>query len=151
MADKFVTVQLAPIFRNFQARIESLRDDILTDSGKTLRREEESSIRLRFYDQGNTLKSLQEEVVTEGNKKIYRLFPTATSKKGAPYPLFGEYGTGRRGATSGRPAPRGYRYGDSVGMKARRYSRIAVQVAHPLIETMAQTKVKNFAANYTVN
>lgn len=147
MAERLATVQLAPIFRNFRGRVESLRDDILTEGGKILRREEESSIRLRWFDEGKTLRSLQEEVVSESERKIYRLFPTAVSEKGAPYPLFGEYGTGRRGATSGRPAPRGYRYGDKPGMRARRYSRIAVGIAKPLVEA----KARQLAANFTVN
>lgn len=147
MADQLVTVQLAPILRNFKSRVESLRDDVLTEGGKILRREEESSIRLRWYDSGKTLESLQEEVVSEGSSKTYRLFPTATSKRGAPYPLFGEYGTGRRGATSGRPAPRGYRYGDSMGMTARRYSRIAVMIADPQITARAKQLISNFTVN----
>lgn len=140
-------VQLGSVFRNFKSRIETLRDDILTEGGKILRREEESSIRLRWFDSGATLQSLQEEVVTEGERKIYRLFPTATSERGAPYPLFGEYGTGRRGAASGRPAPRGYRYGDKQGMKARRYSRIAVAIARPQVIGSA----KGLIANFTVS
>lgn len=147
MPGQIVTVQLGSIFRNFQSRIESLRDDILTEGGKILRREEESSIRLRWYDEGKTLRSLQEEVVTEGESKIYRLFPTATSRRGAPYPLFGEYGTGQAGARTGQPAPTGYRYGSSEGMKARRYSRIAVQLAKPQIVASAQGLIANFTVS----
>lgn len=144
---ELVTLQLGPIFRNFRQRLESLRDDIVEEGGKILRREEESSIRLRWYDEGKTLNSLREEVVTEGDKKTYRLFPTAMSKRGAPYPLFGEYGTGRLGAVSGRPAPRGYKYGDQPGMRARRYSRIAVSIARPQVIGSA----KGLVANFTVN
>lgn len=137
-------VRLSPIFDNFKSRIQGLRDDILTEGGKILRREEESSIRLRWYDEGKTLASLQEEVIREGDRVIYRLFPTATSEKGAPYPLFGEYGTGRRGAATGRPAPRGYRYGDKQGMRARRYSRIAVAIARPQVTGSAKGLIANF-------
>jgi hypothetical protein len=144
---EFVTLQLGSVFRRFKQRIEDLRDDILTEGGKILRREEESSIRLRWYDEGKTLNSLQEEVIREGDSIIYRLFPTATSEKGAPYPLFGEYGTGRRGRASGRPVPRGYHYGDSTGMRARRYSRIAVSIARPRVIGSA----KGLIANFTVN
>ena len=147
MADRLVTLQLSPIFKNFRSRIELLRDNVLTEGGKILRREEESSIRLRWYDEGKTLRSLQEETVTEGEKKIYRLFPTATSEKGAPYPLFGEYGTGIAGRASGGPEPRGYKWGDKPGMTARRYSRIAVGLARPQVIGSAKGLIKNFTVN----
>lgn len=140
-------VQLGAIFHNFKRLIEDLRDSITVEGGKILRRELESSIRLRWYDSGKTLTSLEEDVVTEGERQRYILTPSATSEKGAPYPLFGEYGTGRRGATSGRPAPRGYRYGDRAGMKARRYSRIAVAIARPQVVGSA----KGLIANFTVS
>lgn len=147
MADQLVTVQLSPIFRNFRQRVERLRDDILTEGGKILKREEQSSIRLRWFDSGKTLESLQDEVITEGNSKTYRLFPTATSPKGAPYPLFGEYGTGQRGRASGQPAPAGYKYGDGIGMTARRYSRIAVTIAEPQVLAKAKQLISNFTVN----
>lgn len=147
MADQLATVHLGSIFRNLRGRLEDLRDDVLIEGGKILRAEEEASIQLRWYDEGKTLSSLQEEVVREGDSITYRLFPTATSEKGAPYPLFGEYGTGRRGAATGRPAPRGYRYGDRQGMAARRYSRIAVMNAKPLIESRAKAMIANFTVS----
>lgn len=147
MADQLARVHLSPIFRNFRSRVEDLRDSITVQGGKILRREVESSIRLRWYETGKTLNSLQEDVVTSGESQRYILTPTATSEKGTPYPLFGEYGTGRRGAVSGRPAPRGYRYGDRQGMKARRFSRIAVGIAAPRIVGSA----KGLIANFTVN
>lgn len=146
-----VTLQLSPIFRDFRSRVTGLRDRILTDASKILRREEETSIRQRWHRTGATLVSLKEEVVEDGNRKTYRLFPTAVSSKGAPYPLFGEYGTGRLGAQTGRPAPAGYRYGDKAGMAARRYSRIALSIAKPLIDSMAKERVRRFALNATVN
>jgi hypothetical protein len=141
---EFVTVELGSIFRDARRRFESLRDEIATEDGKILRREEESSIRLRWYDEGRTLNSLQEEFVTEGNARIYLLFPTSVSIRGAPYPTFGEYGTGQEGARTGQPAPKGYRYGDRVGMRARRYSRIAVGIAQPLITAKAKEVIANF-------
>lgn len=144
---ELVRLQLSPIFSNFKRRIEELQDDILVEGGQILRRETESSIRLRWFDSGKTLSSLQGEIVIEGETKTYRLFPTATSKSGAPYPLFGEYGTGRRGAATGRPAPRGYRYGDRVGMVARRYSRIAVAIARPQVIGSAKGLIRNFTVN----
>jgi hypothetical protein len=144
---QLVILQLSPIFSNFQRRIEELQDDILIEGGQILRRETESSIRLWWFDSGKTLGSLKEEVITEGEKKTYRLFPTATSKSGAPYPLFGEYGTGRRGAATGRPALRGYRYGDRAGMAARRYSRIAVSLARPQVVGSAKGLIRNFTVS----
>lgn len=148
---QLVTLHLGKEFRNFRGQVEDLRDGILVEGGQIVRREEESSIRSLWHDSGATLRSLQEEVVREGDAITYRLFPTATSDKGAPYPLFGEYGTGRRGAITGRPAPRGYHYGQRQGMKARRFSRIAVAAAKPQVERAAIQRVKQFAANYTVN
>lgn len=147
MAEVLARVQLSPIFRNFKSRIEDLRDSITVEGGKILRREVESSIRLRWYDTGKTLNSLEEEVITQSESQRYILTPTARSESGAPYPLLGEYGTGRRGAQTGRPAPRGYRYGDRAGMKARRFSRIAVGIVAPQVVASA----KGLIANFTVN
>lgn len=147
MSEQFVTVQLGSIFSNFRSRVNVLIDNIATEGGAILRREEEASIRLRWFDSGATLASLEEEMDTQPERRVYRLIPTATSKRGAPYPLFGEYGTGRAGAASGRPAPAGYKYGDRTGMKARRYSRIAVGLAKPLIVTNAKQLIANFTTN----
>lgn len=143
-----VTLKLGRIFRTLRKDVERLRDDILTDAKHVLKRSEEASIRQRWYDTGATLASLRERIVTDGNKKTYLLYPTATNK-GAPYPLFGEYGTGRAGSQTGRVAPRGYRYGSKKGMAARRYSRIAVATAGPLITRMAVAQTRRFAANMT--
>lgn len=147
MADQLATVHLSPIFRNFKSRIEDLRDDVLTEGGRILRQEEEQSIRLRWYDKGVTLRSLQEEVISEGDRKIYRLFPTATSKRGFPYPMAGEYGTGREGARTGKPAPSGWVYGQSKGMRARRFSQIAVANAKPRVVAKASELIRNFTVN----
>lgn len=147
MAEVLATVQLSPIFRNFRSRVEDLRDEITVQGGKILRREEEASIRIRWHDKGKTLTSLQEEVITQGDRQVYRLFPTATSERGFPYPTAGEYGWGRRGAATGRPAPRGWRYGDSAGGRARRYSRIAVGIAAPQVEATAKALISNFTIN----
>jgi hypothetical protein len=131
------------VFRDFRRQAEALQDDILLDGAQILRREEEASIRQRWHRTGATVNSLQEELIIEKSSKVYRLFPTATNK-GAPYPAFGEYGTGRLGAQTGQPAPRGYRYGASAGMAARRFSRIAVAQARPQIDRLALEKVKQF-------
>ena len=145
-----VTLQLSPIFHDFRSRVGSLRDAILDDGSKILRREWALSVRLRFFRTGATLNSATEETVEDGNRKTWRLSPTATNN-GAPYPLFGEYGTGRRGAQSGRPAPRGYRYGDRAGMTARRFSRIAVAAAAPQVRDVAILKARQFAQHATVS
>lgn len=139
---ELVTVHYGRVFRDFRQSAQQMQDTIVTEGGKIVRREVESSIRTRFFDTGRTLQSLREQVVTEGDSKTYQLTPIATSKRGAPYPLFGEYGTGQRGAASGQPAPAGYKYGDSAGMTARRFSRIALTVAKPQVEAMAQQQAK---------
>jgi len=143
---ELVELHLGSIFHDFRGRVELLRDDILAGASKILLKEEQASIRRRWYRTGATLASLRETTTLEGNRKTYTIEPTATNR-GAPYPLFGEYGTGRRGAASGRPAPRGYLYGSKIGMDARRYSRIALASAKPQIVAMA----RNFARNMTVN
>lgn len=148
---EFVTrVGPTPFFGNFERRIRTLRDEVLVEGSRILRREEEFSIRARWFRSGATLASLREQFIEEGESKKYQLFPTALSRRGAPYPLFGEYGTGRAGAATGRPAPAGYRYGSRAGMAARRFSRIAVANAKPQIDSMAQQKLQRFAANVTL-
>jgi hypothetical protein len=141
---ELVTLQLSPVFTNLRQRVERLRDDILNEGGQILEREERLSIRQRWFRTGATEASLRKEIVGEGDRKTFRLFPTAVSKDGASYPLFGEYGTGRRGAASGRPAPAGYRYGGKPGMTARRFSRLAMTAARPQINDMVRLKLRRF-------
>lgn len=141
---ELVTLRLSPVFRNLQQRVERLRDEIVTEGGAILKREYQLSIRARWFRTGATANSLAEQVVADGNRKTFRIGPTATNH-GAPYPFFGEYGTGRRGAATGGPAPAGYRYGDRPGMTARRFSRIAVAQAKPQVDAMARVKLRRFA------
>jgi hypothetical protein len=145
MADELVTLQLSPIFHDLRDRLEGLRDAILRDAQPIIRREWALSVRQRFYRTGAGLQSAVDEFVTEGERKMYRLFPTAF------YMIFGEYGTGRRGAATGRPTPAGYRYGPKPGMAARRFARIAVGIARPQIEKAAKERVHQFAQNATVS
>jgi hypothetical protein len=140
-----VTLRLSPIFSDLRQRVEGLRDEILASGRTILRREYALSVHQRFFHTGAGLQSTTEETVESGNRKTYRLRPTAF------YMIFGEYGTGRRGAATGRPAPRGYRYGDRPGMTARRFGRIAVAVAAPQVRDMAVLKARRFAQHVTVN
>ncbi len=146
---ELVTVQIGSVFRNMGQAVRGFRDVLLTESASIMKHEEQSSIRQRWYDTGTTLRSLEDKVITEGDKKTYQLFPTATSPKGAPYPLFGEYGTGQQGSATGRPAPAGYTYGPKFGMRARRFSRIAVTTARPQIERKSQELLRRLARNMT--
>lgn len=147
---EFVTVQLPRFLTHFREELSELVDDVLTETSPILKAEEQASIRSRWYRSGRTLRSLKDETVPIKDGKAYRLFPAATSERGAPYPLFGEFGTGRRGATSGGRTPKGYRHGSSAGMTARRFSRIAVVTARPKIIQAAQQTVRAFARNVTV-
>lgn len=143
---EFVTVSPIPRFlTSFRTEVENLRDEILVESIPIIRREEEASIRQRWYRTGATLSSLREETTTVKGSKVYRLFPTTL------YSQFGEYGTGRRGAISGRPTPRGWRYGPKAGMTARRFTREAVQTARPQVVRLAESRARAFARNMTVN
>lgn len=139
----FVTLKLGRIFTHYERDLNKIRNEALRESAPIFRREVESSIRQRFYRTGTGLRSLQEEVVSEGRKLIYRLFPTAF------YMIFGEYGTGRRGATTGQPPPRGYTYGSRAGMAARRFSRIAVASARPKVGDIHLFQIREFARNMT--
>ena len=142
---EFVHVDIPRFLTSFRSEIENLRDEIVQASIPIIRREEVASIKARWYRTGETLRSLQEETITIGNSRVYRLFPTAR------HSVFGEYGTGRRGAVSGRPVPRGWRYGPKPGMTARRFSRIAVQNARPQVVRVAESRAKVFARNVTIN
>lgn len=150
MSEEFVTVRLPRFLTHFREQFSGLVDEVLEETSPILRREEQASIRSRWYRTGKTLRSLKEEVVEITDGKAYRLFPTATSDRGAPYPLFGEFGTGRRGAASGKPTPKGYKHGRSAGMTARRFGRSAVHAARPKVIQKAQQTVRAFAQNVTV-
>jgi hypothetical protein len=139
-----VTLRLSPVFSDLRKSVERLRDEILEDAKPILRREWALSVRARWFRTGATLNSVVDETVVEGDRKTYRFWPTVTSEGGAPYPLFGEYGTGRRGAETGRPTPAGYRYGSKVGMTARRFSRIAVGLAKPQVNDAARLRLRQF-------
>lgn len=145
MSTPFVTVQYGKIFlKSFRREVEQIRDEGLVEGARILRREEETSIRQRWYLLGRTLGSLQEETITEGDRKMYQLSPTAAH---AP---FGEYGTGVAGRNSyDPPLPKNWEYGDKPGMEARQYSRIAVRVARPQIEDVFKLKVRELAARLT--
>lgn len=147
---ELVQYQQGRIFRAFRSDIEGLRDGILQDAAKIVRREEEASIRSgpgKFYRTGLGLRSFLEQFVPEGNKKTYKLWPTAF------YMIFGEYGTGARGARTGTPAPVGYKYGthEKGSMTARRFSRIAIGIARPQVDKMAKERVRRYALNATVS
>lgn len=144
MSTPLAKIQYGRVFlKSFRREVEQIRDEGLVEGARILRREEEASIRQRWFKFGRTLGSLTEEVVTEGDKKSYRLIPTAM------HAIFGEYGTGLRGAATGGPAPRGYRYGSKPGMAARRYSRIAIAIARPQIEDVFKLKARELAKNLT--
>lgn len=144
MSEPFVTVTVSKTITEFRPLIENFRDEVLEETAPILRKAEEASIRARWYRLGRTLRSLKEDVESKGGHRIYKLFPTA------PHAAFGEYGTGRRGAVTGRPAPRGWKYGDRSGMEARRYSRLAVVSARPKILQTARGMASRFARNVTV-
>ena len=148
MSDDLVQLKLAPIFSDLRKDVERFQLDVLVRGASILRREYESSIRQRWYRTGATLQSLRQVFVDKGDSRSIWIYPTATNN-GAPYPLFGEYGTGRQGAATGRPAPSGYTYGRRHGMEARRFSRIAVATARPLVDASASERVRQFARNMT--
>ena len=141
-----VTVQLSPIFSTFRREVEGLRDEILATGRQSIRRQWPISLTSgmsRWFRTGATLQSAIEETVTEGNRKSYRFGPTAF------YAIFGEYGTGRLGSQTGRPAPAGYRYGSKQGIRARRFGRHTIAVIRPEVNAAAIQLAKKFAAHMT--
>jgi hypothetical protein len=123
-----------------------LQDDVLASGRTSMRRQWPISLTsgtTRWFRTGATLQSAVEETVTEGNKKTYRFGPTSF------YAVFGEYGTGRLGSQTGRPAPTGYRYGSKPGMRARRFGRHTIAVIRPEVNAAAVALAKKFAANMT--
>ena len=127
-----------PIFGNLERNLRRFRDDLLNDSARILREEHVASIRQRWYDTGKSLGSFTEEIVEQGDRKTF------LRSSSYAIALFGEYGTGRRGAASGGPPPRGYVYGESKGMAARRYSRLAVAAARPRVEQLGRERLRVF-------
>lgn len=142
---ELATLQLGKIFSDFRARVERLQDAILKGAQPIIRRNWAVSVRERWFRTGATLQSAIDQFGAEGDRKFYRLRPQTF------YALFGEYGTGRRGAQTGRPAPAGYRYGPKPGMRARRFARHALAIAKPQVNLMAVRKARQFAANQTVS
>lgn len=140
-----VELRLSPIFRDLRNRLRDFQRDVHSRASLIMRFEEQLSIRQRFYRTGKGLLSLFERQVEQGDTLRYEI--TFLRR----YMLFGEYGTGRRGAASGQPAPRGYTYGQRAGMTARRFSRIAVAAAKPKIDRMARERARQLALNVTVN
>lgn len=141
-----VQVQLAPIFSTFRREVEGLRDSILATGRTAIRRQWPISLttgETRWFKSGATLQSAVEDTVTEGDKKSYRFGPTAS------YAIFGEYGTGRRGSETGRPAPAGYRYGQKRGIRARRFGRHTIAVVRPEVNAAAIQLAQKFAARMT--
>ena len=141
-----VQVQLAPIFSTFRREVSELQDEILTTGRQSIRRQWPVSLTTgttRWFRTGATLQSAVEETTTEGNKKTYRFGPTAF------YAIFGEYGTGRLGSQTGRPAPAGYRYGPKPGMRARRFSRHTISVVRPEVNAAAIQLARKFAEHMT--
>lgn len=138
-------VQIGSIFHDLRARLTTMQENILRDARPILRREYATSVHQRFFRTGAGLQSTREEFYGEGDVRGYRLVPTAF------YMIFGEYGTGRRGAATGQPSPAGYRYGDKPGMAARRFGRIALSIAKPQITNAARARVRQLAANVAVN
>lgn len=152
-----VQLQLSKIFSDFRARVERLQDAILKGAQPIVRRNWGLSVsgglgtEHRWFRTGATLQSAKDEFGGEGDRKFYRLISDRRSERGAPVSLFGEYGTGRAGALTGRPAPPGWRYGQKPGMRARRFARHALAIATPQVNLMAMRKARQFAQNATVS
>lgn len=130
MSTDLVKLHLGRVFANFEKELRRIQVEALRDSGKILRREQEISMRARWFRTGASVAALGKgEVITKGDTSTYRL------TTGKFYDIFGEYGTGQRGARTGQPAPQGYRYGshEKGSMTARRFSRLAIDAARPQI------------------
>ena len=141
-----VQVQLAPIFSTFRREVEELQDEILAQGRTSIRRQWPVSLTsgsTRWFKTGATLQGVKEETVTKDNNKSFRFWPTTD------YAIFGEYGTGRAGASSGTPDPRGYRYGSKQGIRARRFGRHTISAVRPEVTRAAVELARKFAAHMT--
>lgn len=129
MADDFVQVSIPDFLdsRVLKSRVLNWRDERLESAGKILETHSRLSVRERFYRTGAALASLEDQTVERGHRKTYEQFSELF------YFRFGEYGTGRRGAESGVPHPRGYRYGQTAGMAARFMLGTALEQSEPEI------------------
>ena len=146
MAEIDVQVQIGSIFRTFGKQVEKLQDDVLFAGAKVLRGQYIQSVTsgsTRFFRTGAGLQSTKEEFDEQGRTSTYSLIPQAF------YMIFGEYGTGRLGSQTGRPAPRGWRYGPKQGMRARRFGRNAIQLSKPEVSRQAIDLTRKFAAQMT--
>lgn len=133
-------IQFGRIFDSYERDLRHMQRDALVESGKILRREQESSMRRRWYRTGASVEALgQGEIIEEGDSVTFRLVT------GKFYDIFGEYGTGQRGAATGQPVPPFYRYGSKSGMGARRFSRLAIDAATPQIRDLHLLKTRQFA------
>lgn len=140
MDSGLASVTYGRIFDSYERDVRQFRDSALSESGKILRREQEASMRLRWYRTGASVGSLTENITADEHTATFTL------TVGTFYGIFGEYGTGQRGAATGGPPPKGYRYGSRPGMAARRYSRLAIDAAKPQIRDLHLLKMREFAS-----
>jgi hypothetical protein len=142
LSTPLVTVRYAKVFDNYERELRKAQAEATKDSGAILRRHVEQSMRLRWYRTGASVEALSKgEVIEEGNRVTFRLVG------GKFYDIFGEYGTGVRGAATGQPAPKGYTYGghEKGSMTARRFSRLAIDAARSEIQDLHLLKMREFA------
>jgi hypothetical protein len=144
MSTPLARVQYGRIFDNYERNLRRLQSEALKESGGVLKRYLETSMRARWYRTGASVESINEgEVTTEGNKAQFTL------TVGTFYSIFGEYGTGQRGAATGQPAPPFYKYGSKPGMSARRFSRLAIETARPEIHDLHLLKLRELGKGMT--
>jgi hypothetical protein len=145
MSTPLAHVQYGRIFDNYERDLRRLQSEVLKESGGILRRHLESSMRIRWYRTGASVESISEgEITTEGDKARFAL------TVGTFYSIFGEYGTGQRGAATGQPAPPFYKYGSKPGMSARRFGRLAIETARPEIHDLQLLKLRELGKGMTV-
>jgi hypothetical protein len=144
MSTPLAHVQYGKIFDNYERDLRRVQSEALKESGTVLRRRLELSMRARWYRTGASVGSISEgEIATEGNKSRIAL------TVGTFYSIFGEYGTGQRGAATGQPAPAFYKYGSKPGMSARRFSRLAIEDARPEIHDLHLLKLRELGKGMT--
>jgi hypothetical protein len=145
MSTPLARVEYGKIFDNYERNLRRLQSEALKESGGVLKRHLETSMRARWYRTGASVESINEgEVTTEGNKAQFTL------TVGTFYSIFGEYGTGQRGAATGQPAPPFYKYGSKLGMSARRFSRLAIETARSEIHDLHLLKLRELGKGMTV-
>lgn len=133
-------IQIPFALKTLKSRLLAAHSEAVTDSEIVLKRFVASSIRARWYRTGASLRAMDTQSQAGDGKGF------AVAFSGMFYDVFGEYGTGKRGAAN-RPAvvPAGWRYGSVPGMRARYAFHAGLDEAMPEIMQVFRDKMRRWS------